>query len=162
MPQPLLDFLVGRARQALPYMRALAARGTNAGVALEILQQFDLGFQKQRFLDVYAALQNRADVNRYARLVGPNGILPPEAHTVAVTELTSNGQPVNYQYLLEVENGPIQAPEYITVSSQVPLSTNDIFSLGTSILSNPARYSLTQEELGQITLSLQEANRQKA
>lgn len=158
MPQPLLDFLTGRARQALPYLRALAARGTQAGVALEILRSFDLGFQRQQFLDVYAALQNRADVNRYLRIVPPNTLLPPEAHTVAVTELTSQGRFVNYQYVLEVENEPLGAPEFITVSSQVPLSQNEILSLGTGVLNNPAAYDFSTDQLGKIQLSIAEAN----
>lgn len=157
MAQPLLDFLVGRARQALPYMRALAARGTQPGIALEILKEFELGFQRQQFLDVYAALRNKADLNRYLRVVPANVTLPPESHAIAVTELTSAGRPVNFQYTLELENEPLEAPEFITVSSQVPLSQNQILALGVGVLSDPSKYPFSTDQLGKIQLSIAQA-----
>ena len=153
MPQPLLDFLTGRARQALPFLRQLVSEGLEPTVIISELREYNLGFQTQRVLDVIAALYGRANVARWIRLVGANTALPPEAHTTNVA-----GQSTNYQYVVRVENAPVGVPEFLTVSSDIPLSWNSIQSkaLIAAIVSGPPKSE--EEDFEDITFVPIEAN----
>lgn len=131
MAQPLLDFLTGRARAALPYLEALAARNVRTADVFAILQGFDLSFQRQRVLDLYATLQGRIDPERSARLVGAGNVIPDELTNVAPVKLRSN-----YQYLISATGAEATEPTFATVSSDVPLSANTIRLLASEVLTS--------------------------
>jgi hypothetical protein len=121
MAQPPLEFLAGAAKIAAPFLRKAAAAGVKATAVLDVLRAFGLRFSTQQMLDVYAAIQGRADLERYLRIVPPNVTLPPEAHV-----LNPSPQRVNYQYLIQVTHPVLETPRFATISSDVPLSASTI------------------------------------
>jgi hypothetical protein len=152
MAQPLLDFLEGRARQVLPYLRKLVSQGLSSHDIQLILGEFGLGLRRTVLLDIIAALKGARDVGRYIRLVGENTPIPLEGHAVAPVNLSNN-----YSYLVEVENGPVTVPEFVTVTSAIPLSANQIFSVATGILASGDSGELSDRELAAVTLAINEA-----
>ena len=151
--QPLLDFLTGRAKSALPFLRASAARGESSAQAIANLKGLDLTFNRQRMLDVYGALLNRTSPDRWFRLVGETTPLPVEAHTVAVTNLSNN-----FQYLLHAENTVTGDDYYVTVGSEFPLSKVQILALGDSTFTAPTRSGVTTEDYSQSVVTVLELN----
>ena len=128
MAQPLLDFIVGRARAALPFLRGLVAQALNPTAIVNRLQEQGLSFRRQAMFDLIAALQNRAGVAQYLRITPPNTPLPTEAHALSVVNLRSN-----YQYVVEAVNPISGAQSYITVSSEIPLSQVQIQATADSV-----------------------------
>ena len=153
MAQPLLDFLTGRARTALPFLRAGVAQGLSSSAIIAALQGQGLSFARQRMLDVIAALQGRADINRYIRLAGETTPLPPEAHTVSVTNLRTN-----YQYVVRAENPVTEDEYYVTVVSAVPLSVVQIRALADSAFLGTGDSSIDREEYDRSIVTIEEAN----
>lgn len=125
MAEPLLDFLTGRARAALPFLRYAAARNLPASIANDILRQLGGGLQTQRIGDIYAVLQNRANAERVARLTGENGIIPIDLHVASPNELSSN-----YQYVIQAVINNEATGDFLTVSSDIPLSPGQIRAQG--------------------------------
>jgi hypothetical protein len=153
MAQPLLDFLVGRAKAALPFLRKAAKEGLTATAAIESLKALNLTFQRQRMLDVYAALQSRADVNQYIRLVGENTVLPEEAHHPAETNLNSN-----YQYVVGGVNAAGEDLGFATITSAVPLAAIEIRALGTGLLASGSYLEDVVTDLEVAYVTIEEAN----
>ena len=163
MPQPLLDFLEGRARQALPFLRAAAKTELTAVQILAEMRAFfppgatePLRLQTQRALDIIAALRSRADVNRWIRLAGPATVLPPEAHFRNIAPQRST-----FQYVVQVQNAPGEIPEIMTVSSDIPLSWESIQHGALLLAFDESRYEVDLALLGNISFTAVEANVKK-
>jgi hypothetical protein len=104
-------------------------------------------------LDVYAALQSRADVSRYTRIVPVNTPLPPEAHTTAVYDMSTP-----YQYVVRYSN-PLQAqPGFVTVISDVPLSQNNILAKAQTLFTGPGESGGHGEDFDAEAIAIVEAN----
>lgn len=134
MAEPLLDFLAGRAKAALPFLRGAVAQGLNINQIINALQASGIGtFRRQSMLDIIAALQNRFDptnpkltrIARFMRLVPETTVLPPEAHTVNV--VTAQGS--NYEYVVRLQSEENPVPRYITVVSEIPLSAANVYAV---------------------------------
>jgi hypothetical protein len=154
MAQPLLDFITGSARMALPFLRKAAAAGVKAGAVIDVLRAFGLKFSTQRMLDVYAALQGRADLSRYLRIVPPTVTLPYEAHTEAVFNMRTN-----YQYVVRVFNPATQNEQYVTVVSEFPLAEVQIRAEVDTIFATGQKYQVPLDEYTDSDVSIVEANR---
>lgn len=124
MPNPLIDALEFSDRSALGFIEKLAA---GPGSANSILKQLgDAGFtiRRQTGLDIIGALRGNVNVQRFARLAGPNAPLPSKYYTPSVTPTQRN-----FSYRVKIGGQPIGSPGFINVSSDVELSLNDIFSV---------------------------------
>jgi hypothetical protein len=153
MAQPLLDFLTGRARAALPFMRKAAAAGVTAANALDVLRAFGVGFQTQAFYDVYNALLGKATIKNYLRIVPETVTLPYEAHAVNPVR-----QRTNYEYVLEIFHPPTGHQQYITVGSAIPLSQLQLKAQADAIFSSEAVYEVEQAEYPDSEVTVIEAN----
>lgn len=135
MAIPALDFLTGRAREALPFLRGAIARGLTNPEILALKGIEFPSFARQRMLDVIAVLRQLVPVRagsptlfqRYLRLVPPTTTMPIESHAPSVTNLSST-----YQYLVRADNLVTDEQIYITVSSAVPLSQVQINAVADS------------------------------
>lgn len=152
MAQPLLDFLEGRARAFLPFLRTGAAAGVKATAVIDVLRAFGIPFTTQRVLDIYAALQNRADLPRYLRLVPQTIPLPPEAHTINVVY----EQVADYNYLVSVFHPATGRQEYITVASDIALSQANIRAQVDALFSGE-KYQISLEEYPDATVTIEDA-----
>lgn len=152
MAQALIDYLTGKARAAFPTIAALAETAKSAQEIVSELRAAGLGFRNQNMLDIVAVLRNKADYNRYVRTFGENAPIPTSLHTPSVTTTDKN-----FSYLVELQNAPETLPEFVTVTSDVALSANDIFATATSFLSNDRYNEFDESQLSQITLDIQEA-----
>jgi hypothetical protein len=153
MAQPLLDFLTGRARAALPFMRKAVAAGVSAANALDVLRAFGVGFQTQAFYDVYNALLGRAKLPAYLRIVPDTTTLPYEAHAVNPVR-----QRTNYEYVIKIFHPPTGHQQYITVGSAVPLSVLQLKAQTDAIFASEAIYEVTREEYPDSEVTVIEAN----
>lgn len=117
---------------ALPFLRGFAERGLSATQALEQLKPMGLTFNRQRMLDVYAALQNKIDPERSARLVGQDVPIPQELHNLAV-----NRQTHNYQYEVGAFDETGQPLGYVTVGSTIPLAASEIRTRASNLMLRP-------------------------
>lgn len=153
MAQPLLDFLVGRAKEALPYLSGAARQGLTAAAAIDLLKPLNLTFNRQRMLDVYAALQNRKDPERSARLVGENVPIPQELHRESPADLSTN-----YQYVVGAydENGDNLG--HVTVVSSVPLAAAAIRENALDIFRSDTALYLSVKNAAINSVSIVEAN----
>jgi len=154
MAQPLLDFITGRARAALPFLRGAVAQGLAPTAIVEALRTQGLSFRAQAMYDVIAALQNRASVAQYLRLTPPTTPLPAEAHALSVVNLRAN-----YQYVVSAVNAASGAEYDITVSSAVPLSRVQILAAADSAFLGSGNSAIGQREYEATTRSIIEANR---
>lgn len=153
MNTPLLDFLEGRAKEALPFLRGAAARGLTPSQAIAELKPLNLTFQRQRMLDVYAALQNRIDPERIARLVGEDIPLPQELHNVSPVELGSN-----YQYVVGAFDDTGEPLGFVTVSSAVPLAPTAIRALAGGVFASDKELYLDEPQIPIAAIAIGEAN----
>jgi hypothetical protein len=155
MAQPLLDFLEGRARVALPFLRAAATAGVKVTAVIDVLRAFGLKFATQPILDIYAALQGRADIKRYLRIVPLTTTLPSEAHKANVVY----NQIANYNYVIRVFHPDTMGTQYVVVASAVPLSQLQIRAKVDAMFATGERYKLTLEEYADSEVTIEEANR---
>lgn len=127
---------------ALPFLRGFAERGLTPSQAIAELKPLDLTFNRQRMLDVYAALQERTDPERLARLVGQDIPIPQDLHAPSV-----NKQSNNYQYEVGAfdENG--DALGYVTVGSYVGLAGNQIRTLAMRLFTEDASIYLDRPKV---------------
>lgn len=153
MAQPLLDFLTGRARAALPFMRAAAAAGVKATNALDVLRAFGVGFQAQAFYDVYNALLGRAKLPAYLRLVPENVPLPYEAHFVNPAP-----QRNNYQYIVRVFHPPTQNEQHVAIVSDTALSQAQIFAATDELFAGETPYEVMAEQYPDAEKTILEAS----
>lgn len=153
MAQPLLDFITGRARLALPYLRAAAKQGLSAAKAIDLLRPFNLTFNRQRMLDVYGVLLNRIDPSRVERLVGSATPFPVDLHTPAPTNINSN-----FQYVVSTLDLTSQEDEYLTVSSSVPLAADEIREMGALLFANGQYFENEQAPVRAGEVAIIEAN----
>jgi len=154
MAQPLLDFITGRARAALSFLRGAVAQGLKATGIVDLLQSQGLSFRRQAMFDVIAALQNRASISQYLRITPPNTPLPAEAHALSVVNLRAN-----YQYVVEAVNRISGAESYITVSSEIPLSQVQIQATADSVFLSYHDLAVREGEYVPGSARIIEANR---
>lgn len=121
MSVPLLDFLTGRAKQALPFLEGFAQKGFTPAQALEALKGLAPTFNRQSMLDVYAALQSRLTPERVLRLAGRTAPIPISLHNPSPADLGSN-----YQYRVGAFDETGEPIGYVTVSSNIPLAAVQI------------------------------------
>lgn len=131
MAFPLLDFVTGRARAALPFLQGFARQGLSPTAAISALRELGGGGQTQRLLDIYAVFQKRATTERVARLVGPLNVVPRELHTAAPYSLVHN-----YQYVISVPNAETLQDDYLSVSSDVRLTPLQIRTIGVGLFNS--------------------------
>lgn len=153
MAQPLLDFLTGSARRALPFLRSAAAKGLSANAAIAGLRQLDIGVQRQRVLDIYAVLQNRANPERIARLAGENTTIPVDVHTPAPVDIANP-----FQYVIEANIEGEATGDYLTVVSTVPLSPRQIREQGVFLFNGEDYRDLELGPLSTVDIQIIEAN----
>ena len=153
MAQPKLEFLTGKARQALPFLRGFANAELSPTSALNLLKALNIPIRTQTVLDIYAALQNRADLNRYLRLVPPTEPLPAEAHTGAVAP-----QRNNFEYIIQVTHPASKVSQYVQIGSDIPLSRNAIESRVAAIFIGNEKYNISLEDYPDATVKIVEAN----
>jgi hypothetical protein len=121
---------------------------------IDVLRAFGLKFQTQRMLDVYAALQGRADLERYLRIVPATTTLPYEAHTEAVYNIGTN-----YQYVVRVFNPALNNEQFVTVASEFPLSETQIRANVDAIFASGKKYEVPLDEYADADITIIEANR---
>lgn len=153
MAQPQLEFLTGKARQALPFLRGFARAELSPTSALNLLKALNIPIRTQTTLDIYAALQNRADITRYLRLVPPTQPLPTEAHTGAVAP-----QRNNFEYIIQVTHPATGVSQYVQIGSDIPLSQNAINSRVDAIFAGNEKYQIALEDYPDSTVQIVEAN----
>lgn len=117
MAQPLLDFLEGRAKAALPFLRAGVAQGLSPTAIIASLEGKVETFRRQAMLDIIHALQGVYKLPQYLRITPKATPLAAEAHVTSPSAMDTN-----YQYVTKLDNPDLPAPIYITVVSDVPLS----------------------------------------
>lgn len=154
MAMPLLDFITGRARQALPFLRAAAVRGDTPSAALASLKPLDLTFNRQRMLDVYAALQNRLDVARTLRLVGSSTPIPAELHDIAASNINSN-----YQYIVGAYSEEGIPLGFLTVASSETLTRGEIEERAGILFATQTELYIEDEQIPIAGLRIVELNR---
>ena len=152
MAQPQLQFLVGKARAALPILRGAAAQGLSATEALGLVEQAGIRTLRSVIFDIYAALQGRANVAQYLRLTPTTETLPPEAHARAV-----NPQADNYFYTARVFHPDTGNQQYVIVGSAVPLSEVQIRGSVDAIFATGEKYKVTLEDYPDSTVDIVEA-----
>lgn len=153
MATPLLDFLVGRAKEALPYLRGAAKQGLSAAAAIELLRPLNLTFRRQSMLDVYAALTNRIDPERTARFVGQTIPIPLELHNVSPVNLSTN-----YQYVVGATDETGEPIGYVTVVSNVALAPVQIRTRAGLLFASEGELYLEEGSLPVTAVSIEEAN----
>jgi hypothetical protein len=154
MAIPELGPLPGRAGVALPFLRGAAKLGYSPARALQELITLGLSFRRQQTLDLYATLQGRADLERIARGIGENTVLPYDVHNEMQFKLGSN-----YQYVVEVEAPNLGTSEYITVSSAVRLTAAEIRRLAVRLATSGNYEGFHQFTTGEQYTVITEANR---
>lgn len=160
MATPALDFLTGRAREALPFLRGAIARGLSNAEILALKGIEFASFARQRMLDVIAILRQSVPVRagsptlfqRYLRIVPPTTPLPIEAHAPSVTNLSST-----YQYLVRADNLKTDEEFFITVSSAVPLSQVQINAVADTIFLGPTESGVGAAGRSQLATSIESA-----
>lgn len=141
MAQPLLDFLTGRARTALPFLRAGVNQGLSPTEIIASLQAQGIPTaRRQTMLDIIAVLQGNAATRRTVRLLPPNEPIPAALHVTAVTNIKSL-----YQYTVRVTHPDLLTPQFLTVSSDVPLSRNNILADAQTMFTN-GKYTQIEED----------------
>jgi len=150
--QPDLTFLQGSALRALPFIRAMVAQGASANSIISQLKLGDTPLRRQTALDIISLLKGKGDLQNIIRLTSPNTPLPQEAHEPSVVNISSN-----YQYLVLAENTNAGIDAYVTVSSAVPLSANNIFAVAGTLFTGPGDYGITQSQYLGGTLSIEKA-----
>lgn len=153
MAVPLLDFVTGRARQALPFLKKAASEGLTPTQAISQLRELGGGGQTQRLLDIYAALQNRISLPRILRLVGETTTIPKDLHHLAETTINSN-----YQYVIATSVGGYPTPDFLTVTSSVPLSAAQIRAQGAFLFNSEEYSDLDLGPVEQSDIDITEAN----
>jgi hypothetical protein len=153
MATPLLDFLTGRAKQALPTLKGAAARGLSPTAALAELVPLNLTFNRQRMLDVYAALQPAVAPERAFRLAGQNVPLPYELHNNPPQQMIHN-----FEYVVEAVDEFSNPLGYLTVTSAVPLSGNEIRAQAGELFATQADEYLEEPGKKIDAVSIVEAN----
>jgi hypothetical protein len=153
MAERELGFLTGRAARALPYLQGAAAEGLSPTAALAILAPLNLTFNRQRMLDVYAALQARVEPERAARLVGQNVPLPQELHFTYPRQMLSD-----YEYVVEAVDEFLEPIGYVTISSSVPLAANEIRARAGLLFTTQSENYLEEEDQVPAAISITEAN----
>jgi hypothetical protein len=128
MAVPTLEFLTGRAKAALPFLVGAAERGLTPSQAIAELAPLNLTFRRQAMLDVYATLTSAPSPTRIERLIGANAPIPQNLHTTSPAPLGSN-----YQYQVSFGSLVTANPDYLTVTSDVPLSLAQIRELGAEL-----------------------------
>jgi hypothetical protein len=151
--QPVLEFLTGRARQALPYLRAAAAQGLSANAAIAALKAIPIALQRQKALDIYGVLLSRVSPERIIRLVGETTPIPIEFHSPAVRDQFSN-----YQYVVSTPNQLTDELAYLTVSSAVPLAGAEIRELGQQAFEGVGDSSIAGGFIEGQNITINEAN----
>jgi hypothetical protein len=153
MAERELSFLTGKAGEALPYLKGAAAEGLTPTAAIALLKGLNLTFNRQRMLDVYAALQARVDPERAARLVGQNVPLPQELHFTYPRQMSSD-----YEYVVEAVDEFAEPIGYVTISSSVPLAANEIRARGGLLFVTQSELYLEEEQQIPHSVSITEAN----
>lgn len=153
MAQPLLDFLTGSARRALPFLKQYAKEGLSANAAASRLKLENAGIQRQKVLDIYAVLQNRANPERIARVTGENTTIPVEIHTPVPVDINSP-----FQYVVEANIEGQATGDYLTVVSTVPLSPRQIREQGVFLFNGEDYRDLELGPLSTVDIQIIEAN----
>jgi hypothetical protein len=153
MAQPFLEFLTGRARIALPYLRGASARGLTTSAALALLKELGIAIRTQTATDIYAALRGRANPEQYSRLIPSTEPLPYEAHGRNIQP-----QEENYQYVVEVFHPQTGNQQYIQFASAIPLSRNLIDARVEMIFAAGEKYAVTFEQLPDSSITIVEAS----
>jgi hypothetical protein len=153
MAERELSFLTGRAGEALPYLKGAAAEGLTPTAAIALLKGLNLTFNRQRMLDVYAALQARVDPERAARLVGQNAPIPQELHFTPPQQMLAN-----YEYVVEAVDEFAEPIGYVTISSSVPLAANEIRARGGLLFVTQSEVYLEEEDQIPHAVTIVEAN----
>ena len=128
MPEPLLDFITGRARAALPFLRKAAAAKVSPSAAADVLRAFGAGIQTQKLLDIYAVLQQRFSVAQVLRLVPETTPIPEDLHFEPPFDVNHN-----FEYVVAPTFSVGNPDDYLTVVSSVPLSPASIRALGAEL-----------------------------
>jgi len=155
----LVDLLGKSAKAAYPFLRSLSAAKDAGGIFLntknEILDRLrEAGFPLRRDvgLRIIDVLREKADINDIVKLIGENTPIPEESHTLNPTKQTSR-----FLYVLNTDSVNPFVPDTIGVTSDVELSQNEIFNLGTIALNRYGSEVGEPDILSQTSLSLNSA-----
>lgn len=129
MAIPLIDFLEGSARAAYGFLEQAASSPLSANKILSQLSAAGLGINRQVGLDIIATLRGSASSARTARLLPPNMVIPSDIIAPSPHPLTKQ-----YSFRVKYFNTELGAPGFVNVSSNLPLSVNDIFAQATTTL----------------------------
>jgi len=119
---PALADLISKAgRQALPFIESAVNEGLSANATLRALQDQGLGFRRSDFLTIFRVVAGKGDIQDVIKIIGSNSIIPENYHTPSVYNLATN-----YQYTIEINNGPSDLVDALHIGSDVPLTDNQI------------------------------------
>lgn len=113
------------ARAALPFLRAAAETAKTTNEIIEEAKSLGFAFRRQAGLDIIGVLRNNANAARAIRIAAPDVPLNPLTYGQSIGKLKSA-----FSYTVKVimrdENGEKMGPQHITVSSNTPLSINQV------------------------------------
>lgn len=150
----LLDLLGKSAKQAYNYVRGAVKRQTGVTAALSQYRASGGKITTQAFGDLYAAVANTADVDRFIRLIGEDQPLPLSAHNLGTT-FFSEGNQFTYQVGTNSSNPLI--PEAIYVSSPNSLSANQIYAKAAASFHYEEGSGMTPADLGDVLFTIDDA-----
>lgn len=113
------------ARAALPFLRAAAETTKTTTEILEEAATLGFKFRRQAGLDIIGTLRNNVNAARVIRLAAPDIPLNPLTYGESVGKLKRA-----FSYTVKIitrdEDGERQDPKHITISSNTPLSIDQI------------------------------------
>jgi len=119
---PALADLISKAgRQALPFIERAVNEGLSANATLRQIGALGQKIRRSDFLTIFRIIAGKGDIQDVIKAIGPNGIIPENYHTPSVYNLASN-----YQYTIEINNGPSDLADALHIGSDVPLTDNQI------------------------------------
>ena len=122
----LVRLLSKSARAALPFLEGAVEAGKGANEILKTAKELGFTIRRQVGLDIIGALKGNIDARRLIRITPPHLPLDPAHYGQALGTLLRN---YSYKVLVravEPDTGET-VNRYFTVSSNDPLSVNDVF-----------------------------------
>jgi len=119
---PALADLISKAgRQALPFIERAVNEGLSANATLREIGALGQKIRRSDFLTIFRVVAGKGDIQDVIKIIGSNSIIPENYHTPSIYNLATN-----YQYTIEINNGPSDLADALHIGSDVPLTDNQI------------------------------------
>ena len=120
----LISLLSGPARAAYGFIEGLAATSLSGNAILSQLAGAGINIRRQTGLDIIGVLRQAVGIQRFVRLFGPNVPIPASILPVSPTKLRKA-----IRYTVKTNTEHPELPGFINVSSDIPLTQEEIFGL---------------------------------